>query len=102
MPPAVRWQYNIDPSTVDWKAWLGNARPQPFDPYRFREWRWYWDFGGGVLADLMVHYIDIAHWYLDVDHPEKAVTIGNKFTTRNGRLRTRPDPLAISRRPGLL
>jgi predicted dehydrogenase len=73
-------QYNIDPSTVDWKAWLGSARPQPFDPYRFREWRWYWDFGGGVLADLMVHYIDIAHWYLDVDHPEKAVTIGDKFT----------------------
>ena len=73
-------EYNIDPSTVDWKAWLGSARPQPFDPYRFREWRWYWDFGGGVMADLMVHYIDIAHWYLDVDHPEKAVTIGNKFT----------------------
>ena len=24
-------QYDIDPSTVDWKAWLGNARPQPFD-----------------------------------------------------------------------
>ena len=71
--------YNINPSTVDWKAWLGSARPQPFDPYRFREWRWYWDFGGGVLADLMVHYIDIAHWYLDVDHPEQAVTIGNKF-----------------------
>ncbi len=73
--------YHIDPATVDWKAWLGNARPQPFDPYRFREWRWYWDFGGGVLADLMVHYIDIAHWYLGVDHPDKAMSIGNKFTS---------------------
>jgi predicted dehydrogenase len=74
-------QYDVDPSTVDWKAWLGNARPQPFDPYRFREWRWYWDFGGGVLADLMVHYIDVAHWYLGTDHPEKAVQIGDKFTS---------------------
>lgn len=73
--------YHIDPATVDWKAWLGNARPQPFDPYRFREWRWYWDFGGGVLADLMVHYIDIAHWYLGVNHPDKAMSIGNKFTS---------------------
>ena len=72
--------HHIDPATVDWKAWLGNARPQPFDPYRFREWRWYWDFGGGVFADLMVHFIDIAHWYLDVDHPDQAVSIGNKFT----------------------
>ena len=72
-------EYHIDPATVDWKAWLGNARPQPFDAYRFREWRWYWDFGGGVLADLMVHFIDVAHWYLNADHPEEAVTIGNKF-----------------------
>ncbi len=73
--------YDIDPSAVDWKAWLGSARPQPFDAYRFREWRWYWDFGGGVLADLMVHYIDVAHWYLGVDHPYQAVTIGDKFTS---------------------
>ena len=58
---------------------LGSARQQPFDPYRFREWRWFWDFGGGVLADLMVHYIDVAHWYLDVDHPDRAATIGDKF-----------------------
>jgi predicted dehydrogenase len=74
-------KYEVDPMSVDWKAWLGNARPQPFDPYRFREWRWFWDFGGGVFADLMVHYIDVAHWYLDVDHPDKAVSIGNSFST---------------------
>jgi predicted dehydrogenase len=73
--------YDIDSSTVNWKAWLGTARPQPFDAYRFREWRWYWDFGGGVLADLMVHYIDVVHWYLGVDHPYQAVTIGDKFTS---------------------
>ena len=73
-------EYKIDPSTVDWKAWLGNARQQPFDPYRFREWRWFWDFGGGVFADLMVHYVDVAQWYLDAAHPDQAVSIGNKFT----------------------
>ena len=74
-------KYEVDPASLDWKAWLGNARLQSFDPYRFREWRWFWDFGGGVLADLMVHYIDVAHWYLDVDHPDKAVSIGNSFST---------------------
>jgi predicted dehydrogenase len=72
--------YNIDPSSVNWKAWLGPARDQPFDPYRFREWRWYWDFGGGVFDDLMVHYVDIAHLYLGVQHPETAVSIGDKFS----------------------
>jgi predicted dehydrogenase len=30
----------------------------------------------------MVHYIDVAHWYLDVDHPDAAMTIGDKFTAQ--------------------
>jgi predicted dehydrogenase len=76
-------QYKIDPATVDWQAWLGPARPQPFDAYRFRQWRWYWDFGGGVLADLMVHFVDVAHWFLGVEHPDSAVTIGSKFTAEH-------------------
>ena len=54
---------------VDWKAWLGNAPDQPFDDYKLRQWRWFWDFGGGLFTDLMVHYIDVAHWFLDLDHP---------------------------------
>ena len=49
----------VDPKEVDWKAFLGNAPDQPFDEYRFRNWRWFWDFGGGILTDLMVHFIDV-------------------------------------------
>ena len=69
----------IDPGTVGWKQFLGNAKQQPFDPLRFRNWRWFWDFGGGILTDLMVHYIDVANWYLGLDHPETATTIGDTF-----------------------
>jgi predicted dehydrogenase len=63
-----RTPLNIDPKTVDWTAFLGNARQQPFDEYRFRNWRWFWDFGGGLLTDLMVHWIDVVHWFLGLDH----------------------------------
>jgi predicted dehydrogenase len=72
---------DVDPKSVDWKAFLGNAPDQPFDPYRMRNWRWFWDFGGGILTDLMVHFIDIANWYLDLDHPATAATIGDNFQT---------------------
>jgi predicted dehydrogenase len=72
-----RFPLGIDPHAVDWKAFLGRAREQPFDEYRFRNWRWFWDFGGGILTDLMVHWIDVAHWLLDLAHPEQAVTIGS-------------------------
>jgi predicted dehydrogenase len=66
----------IDPKTVDWKAFLGNAPGQPFDAYRLRNWRWFWDFGGGLFTDLMVHWLDVAHWFLDLGHPERAVALG--------------------------
>ena len=68
---------NIDPKTVDWKAFLGNAKEQPFDEYRFRNWRWFWDFGGGILTDLMVHWLDVVHWILKLDHPTAATAIGD-------------------------
>jgi predicted dehydrogenase len=70
---------NIDPKAVDWKTFLGGAPEQPFDEYRFRNWRWFWDFGNGILGDLMVHFIDVVHWYLGVDHPVRATTIGSQI-----------------------
>jgi len=70
---------NIDASGVDWKTFLGNAKDQPFDAYRFRQWRWFWDFGGGIFTDLMVHWIDVVHWLLDLDHPEYAASIGDWY-----------------------
>jgi predicted dehydrogenase len=73
----------IDPKQVDWKAFLGNAPAQDFDEYRFRHWRWFWDFGNGILTDLMVHYIDVVHWYMDVDHPLEATPIGDNFISKD-------------------
>ena len=64
-----RTPMGVDPKQVAWKDFLGSAPDQPFDEFRFRNWRWFWDFGGGLLTDLMVHWIDVAHWFLDVDHP---------------------------------
>src|SRR5262245_3939817 len=76
---AARPNLKIDPKTVDWKRFLGGAKDQPFDDYRFRQWRWFWDFGGGLFTDLMVHWIDVVHWYLDLDHPEVAASIGDQY-----------------------
>jgi predicted dehydrogenase len=78
-----RPESSIDPNQVDWKAFLGNAPDQPFDGYRLiGNWRWFWDFGGGILTDLMVHYIDVVHWYLDLDHPARATTVGDNYTSK--------------------
>jgi predicted dehydrogenase len=73
-------KYNIDPASVDWKRFLGNAPDQPFNEYRYRNWRWFWDFGGGIFTDLMVHYLDVANWFLDLDAPVLATSIGDHFS----------------------
>jgi predicted dehydrogenase len=81
----ARWQrtkYEIDPASVRWAQFLGNAPDQPFDEYRMRNWRWFWDFGGGIFTDLMVHWIDTAYWMLDMDHPAAAMSIGNQFASK--------------------
>ncbi len=78
-PRWTRDKFNIDPATVDWQRFLGSAPEQPFDEYRFRHWRWFWDFGGGIFTDLMVHQIDIAHWFLDLEPPQTAASIGDWF-----------------------
>jgi predicted dehydrogenase len=77
-----RGPQNVDQRRLDWRAFLGNARQQPFDAYRFRNWRWFWDFGNGILGDLMVHWIDVVHWVLDLDHPQTATTIGGQYTSQ--------------------
>lgn len=77
-PSIQRHSRGIDPTAVDWQRFLGSAPDRPFDDYvLLGNWRWFWDFGGGLLTDLMVHYLDVAHWFLDVDHPQSAGTIGD-------------------------
>ena len=54
----------VDRRHLDWDMWLGPAPRQPFDATRFRFWRFFWDFGGGSVTDLMTHWIDVAQWFL--------------------------------------
>ena len=79
---AQNYKPKVDPKSVDWKRFLGTAKDQPFDPYRFCHWRWFWDFGGGVLTDLGVHWLDVVHWFCDLDHPAEAATIGDHFMSK--------------------
>jgi predicted dehydrogenase len=81
-PRAQRGKEALDPAKVDWKRFLGDAKAQEFDPYRFRQWRWFWDFGGGLFTDLMVHWLDVVHWYLELDHPATAASSGDWFSAK--------------------
>jgi predicted dehydrogenase len=70
---------NIQLDKLDWKQWLGSAPNQAFSPEKYVLWRWYWDFGGGALTDLMTHWIDVIQWYMGTPAPATALTSGNRY-----------------------
>ena len=70
---------DVDESKLDWKMFLGSAPPQPFDAYKYTNWRYYWDFGGGALTDLFTHWIDVVQWYMDSNVPASVSVTGGKY-----------------------
>ncbi len=69
----------IDQQALDWKRWLGSAPDQPFSEEKFHRWRWYWNFGGGAMTDLFTHWIDVVHWAMKSDQPQKAYMLADKY-----------------------
>ena len=65
------------PDGLHYDLWLG---PAPYRPYHTAyvpfHWRGWWDFGGGTLADMACHYMDLPFWALQLRHPEKVATEG--------------------------
>ena len=67
------------PAHVNYDAWLGPAPYRPYDPSHFHfNWRYWWDFGGGQLADFVCHYVDLPVWALNLSYPKTVVATGEK------------------------
>ena len=67
---------DIDTTKLDWKRFLGSAKDRPFDADQYAHWRWYWDFGGGAMTDLFIHWVDVAQWFMGQDMPTRATASG--------------------------
>ena len=68
------------PPEVDYDMWLGPAASRPFNENRFHfNFRWYYDYSGGLMTDWGAHMIDIANWGMGVKAPKAAVSVGGKF-----------------------
>ena len=88
----------VDAEALDWKQWLGTAPAQPFDEDKFHRWRWYWNFGGGAMTDLLTHWIDVVHWAMKADTPKQVHMLGDKYIFEQWEC---PDTVQVSLRyPG--
>jgi predicted dehydrogenase len=73
------------PQGLDWERFLGPAKKVPFDWVRFDSWRYFPDYGGGLLADILTHWVDVAQWYLNEARPLNAVASGGIYQLKDGR-----------------
>ncbi|HSH95929.1 MAG TPA: gfo/Idh/MocA family oxidoreductase, partial [Roseimicrobium sp.] len=58
------------PADLNYEMWLGPAQYRPYHPeYLPFNWRRWWAFGGGTMADFGCHFMDLPHWALKLGHP---------------------------------
>ena len=95
--PFGGWKRSIPPDCnldhVAWKEFEGEAAPHEFDPQRFINWRFFWDYSGGNVFENMVH--QVAFWYkaLGLKMPRSVTMAGNNYLSPGMEV---PDTMDVS------
>jgi predicted dehydrogenase len=63
---------------LDWEQWQGPAKRHPFDPMRFRHWRFFTDYAGGIVADQGAHVYDGMHMLMGAGFPNAVTAAAGK------------------------
>jgi predicted dehydrogenase len=69
---ACNLPYQPTPDYLNWERWLGPALLRSYhkvivENSWFPDWRWYREYGGGILSDWGAHMFDIVQWALGMD-----------------------------------
>ena len=94
--PYGGWKREIPPDCnlehVGWKEFEGEAAPHDFDPQRFINWRFFWDYSGGNVFENMVH--QVAFWYkvLNLKIPRSVTMSGYNYLSPDMEV---PDTMAV-------
>lgn len=84
------------PAGFNWEMFQGPARRKPFLAAR-RNWRGWYDYGGGNLTDWGVHLTDIMNWYMRTDSQTPLLTSASAQYVRIPRDPERvPDTYAVT------
>jgi len=81
--PYGGWMREIPPDCdtrhLDWKAFEGEATPCPFDPERYINWRFFWDYSGGNVFENMVHQVGFWYKVLGLKIPRSVTMTGENY-----------------------
>ena len=81
-----RWHVPDDPDVAaireedtDWERWLLGKPYEPFDPWKYFEFRIFKEYSGGITSQWMSHGIGLVHFYTDTAIPDSMVASGGIF-----------------------
>ena len=82
----AEWYWNrtvskrpVEASKLDWDRFVGPSPKQPFEPVRFRAWRYFWDYSGGNMTDQGTHLLDVIQWLTNTSQPVAAYCHGKVY-----------------------
>jgi predicted dehydrogenase len=68
------------PAGVDYGLWLGPAKKRSFNASRYHfNFRWFWDYAGGLMTDWGVHLIDYGLLGMGSPVPKTISALGGRF-----------------------
>lgn len=80
MKPDVKRPDTAAPPGVNYPMWLGPAPTRPFNASRFHfNFRWFWDYAGGLMTDWGVHLMDYAIYGMNASVPKSVSALGGIF-----------------------
>lgn len=88
-PPAGKRAGTKPTTKFNTDLWLGPAKTEFFEavhpntPFKDKawphfHWRYWWEFGGGQLADFGCHFMDLPYWALGLTAPTTISAAGKK------------------------
>ena len=86
--------HDCDPEHVDWKAFEGETNPpHSFDPQRYINWRFFWDYDGSNVYENMVHQVGFWYKLMDFKIPDSVTMTGANLLSPKMQM---PDTIDVS------
>ena len=76
---------DMTPETILWNSFQGEAPKYDFDPNRYINWRFFWDYSGGNVYENMCHQLSFWYKAMNLQIPRAVTMTGGLYLWKDGR-----------------
>ncbi len=76
---------DMTPENILWNSFQGEAAKHDFDPNRYINWRFFWDYSGGNVYENMCHQVSFWYKAMNLQVPRTVNMTGGLYLWKDGR-----------------